>query len=138
MEFLWNSEWAGAVLPIARADTARRLIPLKSGCIGAPAELGSVEGRVAFADHRVAWLQEVALAACHHVLRRMGDPRSAVRWQAPHGPAHARVNRTLVDLFGELVFKQAVQLVRAGRQVVVDPFPVLLNPEREFLFHLSF
>lgn len=77
-----------------RLQASGRLTP--SGFLG-------FEGRMAMADHRVAWLQEVTVAACHHVLRRMGDPRSAIHWQAPHGSAHARVNRVLVGLFGELL-----------------------------------
>jgi hypothetical protein len=32
----------------------------------------------------------------------------------------------------------AGQGLEDGGQVMVDPFPVFLNPERKFLFHLSF
>jgi hypothetical protein len=97
---------------------------------------------VAFADHRVAWLQEVAVAACHHVLRRMGDPRSAVRWQAPHGPAHTRVNRALVDLFGELVdaaagvtpgepaAEAASRAIQTLEQALTGPQPITEAPRK--------
>lgn len=69
----------------------------------APAGFGGFEGRVAFADHRVAWLQEAVLGACHQVLRSSSDPHAPVFWRAPAGPVHARVNRVLVALFKELL-----------------------------------
>jgi anaerobic magnesium-protoporphyrin IX monomethyl ester cyclase len=74
----------------------------------APAGFGGFEGRVAFSDHRVAWLQEAVLGACHQVLASMSDPQAPIFWQAPAGPVHARVNRALVALFKELLAAAAV------------------------------
>lgn len=61
------------------------------------------EGRVRHIDPRVAWLSETALAACHWVLRQMGQSDSPVHWRCSAGPAHERLNAALVKRFHELL-----------------------------------
>ncbi len=78
-----------------RYEKEGRLTP--SGFLG-------FEGEIAYTDHRVAWIRDVMVSACEHVLKESAAFDSPVHWQEPQsqGPAK-RVNDHMVRLFGRFL-----------------------------------
>ncbi len=91
-----------------------------------PAGYMGFEGEIEYADKRVAWMRDVVVFACHHVLRQSAYPDSPIHWQRPQeqGPAK-RVNDYLVKLF-ERLLKNAEPL-----KTLDDPEMMKKDIERE-------
>ncbi len=69
-----------------------------------PAGYMGFEGEIEYTDKRVAWMRDVVVFACHHVLRRSASSDSPIHWRKPQeqGPAK-RVNDYLVRIFEKLL-----------------------------------
>jgi hypothetical protein len=91
-----------------------------------PAGHQGFEGEIAYADQRVAWLRDVAVFACHHVLKQSAALDSPIHWQRPQaqGPAK-RVNDYLVNMFERLLktaesFKKLEDPDRVKMEIEMD------------------
>ena len=69
---------------------------VKSGLFG-------FEGEVTFVDDGVRWMSKLVVAACHIILRSMGDPDSPVYFAKKETDVSQRANAYLVDLFFRLL-----------------------------------
>jgi anaerobic magnesium-protoporphyrin IX monomethyl ester cyclase len=69
-----------------------------------PAGYRGFEGEIEYVDERVAWMRDVVVFACHHVLRQSASSNSPIHWRRPQaqGPAK-RVNDYLVKMFERLL-----------------------------------
>lgn len=61
------------------------------------------EGEVTFIDDRVRWMSKLVVAACHAIIRSMGNPDSSVYFAKTETEVFHRANRYLVDLFFRLL-----------------------------------
>ncbi|MBI9089534.1 MAG: B12-binding domain-containing radical SAM protein [Desulfobacterium sp.] len=69
---------------------------VKSGLFG-------FEGEVTFVDDGVRWMSKLVVAACHTILRSMGDPDSPVYFAKAESGVSKRANAYLVALFFRLL-----------------------------------
>jgi radical SAM superfamily enzyme YgiQ (UPF0313 family) len=76
----------------------------------APAGFHGFEGEIDYVDKKVAWMRDVVVFACLHVLRNSASLDSPIHWQKPQGQGPAkRVNDYLVKMF-EMLLKNAESL----------------------------
>ena len=69
-----------------------------------PAGYMGFEGEIEYTDKRVAWMRDVVVFACHHVLRQSASSDSPIHWRKPQGQGPAkRVNDCLVRIFERLL-----------------------------------
>lgn len=69
-----------------------------------PAGYQGFEGEIEYADKKVAWMRDVVVFACHHVLRNSASLDSPIHWQRPQGQGPAKkVNDYLVRMFERLL-----------------------------------
>ncbi|WP_022669287.1 B12-binding domain-containing radical SAM protein [Desulfospira joergensenii] len=70
------------------------------------------EGRVAFSDPRVAWVEDLLTFACHRLLKEMSRMESPVFWEKPDLEISRKANDFLVDL--------GKRLIRDGRKNILN------------------
>ena len=68
----------------------------RSGCYG-------FQGQVPFKDQRVAWLAQIWLPVCRHILMTMSQAASPIFWNNPAADAFNRVNREVTVRFEALL-----------------------------------
>ena len=69
-----------------------------------PAGYQGFEGEIEYSDKRVAWMRDVVVFACLHVLRESASFDSLIHWRRPQGQGLAkRVNDYLVKMFERLL-----------------------------------
>lgn len=80
------------------------------------------QGEVALANPRIEWLAELAIFACHTILRRMADRNSQVYWQKTISPVFQTANGYLVRLFDRLLDQAAgtasLESIEAEREAI--------------------
>lgn len=71
-----------------------------------PAGYQGFEGEIEYTDEKVAWMRDVVVFACLHVLRKSASSDSPIHWQNHQGQGSAkRVNDYLVRMFERLLKK---------------------------------
>jgi len=91
-----------------------------------PAGYLGFEGEIEYTDKRVAWMRDVVVFACHHVLRQSASLDSPIHWRKSQGQGPAkRVNDYLVKMF-ERLLKNAESF-----KTLDDPEMVRKDIERE-------
>jgi len=91
-----------------------------------PAGYQGFEGEIKYTDKKVAWMRDVVVFACHHVLRQSASLDSPIHWRKPQGQGPAkRVNDYLVKMF-ERLLKNAESFITLD-----DPEMVRKDIERE-------
>jgi len=84
------------------------------------------EGEIEYSDKRVAWMRDVVVFACLHVLRESAPSDSPIHWRRPQGQGLAKkVNDYLVKMF-ERLLKNAESL-----KTLDDPEMVKKDIENE-------
>lgn len=69
-----------------------------------PSGYQGFEGEIDYADKKVAWMRDVVVFACRHVLRQSAISDSPIHWQNPQGQGPAkRVNDYLIRMFERLL-----------------------------------
>lgn len=91
-----------------------------------PSGYQGFEGEIEYTDKRVAWMRDVMVFACLHILKESASCDSPIHWQKPQGQGAAkRVNDYLVKLF-ERLLKDAASVKPSD-----DPEMVKKNIESE-------
>lgn len=110
---------------IVLMETSEYLRYQKEGRL-TPAGYQGFEGEIEYSDKRVAWMRDVVVFACLHVLRESASFDSPIHWRSPQGQGPAkRVNDYLVKMF-ERLLKNAESL-----KTLDDPEMVKKDIEKE-------
>ncbi len=75
-------------------------------CRLSPSGYNGFEGEIEYRDKKVAWMRDVVVFACHHVLKNGSSLDSQIYWRKPQDQGTAKkVNDYLVKMFERLLKK---------------------------------